>query len=175
MPDELASDCDDSWKMCQAENWGKFPSATQLHQSNIGNRTPLYTPADTDVFKTSSGSLKMVKTSYDQTRRCRNVWKKTSGLQRLEDVWFMTSWRLRILRRLEDVQFTTSWRCLIYDFLKKSDLLCFEDVQYTTSWRRLISDVLTTSDLHPLAEVQFTMSVKRRHCSNVVVMSIQRQ
>ena len=35
-------------------------------------------PADTDVFKTSSGRLKKVTTSYDQTRRRHDVWKKTS-------------------------------------------------------------------------------------------------
>ena len=43
-------------------------------------------PADTDVFKTSSGRLKKVTTSYDQTRRRHNVWKKTSNLRRLKDV-----------------------------------------------------------------------------------------
>ena len=63
-----------------------------------------YIPADTDVFETSSGRFKKVTTSYDQTRRCHHVWKKTSDLRRLEDV---------CLRRLEDVQFTMSWRCSI--------------------------------------------------------------
>ena len=43
-------------------------------------------PADTDVFKTSSGRLKKVTTSYNQTRRRHDVWKKTSDLRRLEDV-----------------------------------------------------------------------------------------
>ena len=43
-------------------------------------------PADTDVFKTSSGHLKKVTTSYDQTRRRHDVWKKTQDLRRLEDV-----------------------------------------------------------------------------------------
>ena len=38
-------------------------------------------PADSDAFKTSSGRLKKVTTSYDQ-----DIWKKTSILQRLEDV-----------------------------------------------------------------------------------------
>ena len=43
-------------------------------------------PVNTDVFKMSSGRLKKVATSNDQTRRCYNVWKKTSNLRRLEDV-----------------------------------------------------------------------------------------
>ena len=43
-------------------------------------------PAGTDVFKTSSRRLKKVTTSYDQTRRRHDVWKKTSDLRRLEDV-----------------------------------------------------------------------------------------
>ena len=42
-------------------------------------------PADTDVFKTSSGRLKKVTTSYDETRRRHDVWKKTLHLRRLED------------------------------------------------------------------------------------------
>ena len=50
-------------------------------------------PADRDVFKTSSGRLKKVK-SYDQTRRRNDVLQKTSDLRRLEDVWFMTSWKM---------------------------------------------------------------------------------
>ena len=41
---------------------------------------------DTDVFKTSSGLLKKVTTSYDQTRGHHDVWKKTSDLRRPEDV-----------------------------------------------------------------------------------------
>ena len=48
-------------------------------------------PTGTDVFKTSSGRLKKVTTSYDQTRRRHDVWKKTSDLRRLEDVQFTTS------------------------------------------------------------------------------------
>ena len=48
-------------------------------------------PVDTDVFKTSSGRLKKVTTSYDQTRRRQDVWKKRSDLRRLEDVIFTTS------------------------------------------------------------------------------------
>ena len=43
-------------------------------------------PADTDVLKTSSGRVKKVTTSHDQTRRRHDVWKKTSDLRRLEDV-----------------------------------------------------------------------------------------
>ena len=43
-------------------------------------------PADTDVFKTSSGRLKKVTTSCAQTRCRHDVWKKTSELRRLEDV-----------------------------------------------------------------------------------------
>ena len=35
-------------------------------------------PEDTDVSKTSSGRLKKVTTSCDQTRRRDDVWKKTS-------------------------------------------------------------------------------------------------
>ena len=117
--------------------------------------------ADTDVFKTSSGRLEKVTTSYDQTRRRHNVLQKTSDLRRLEDVRFTSSWRHPIydvlmtsdLRRLEDVRFTMSWRRLIYVvlktsiyvFLKTSDLRCLEDIWLTTSWRRLIYDVLKTS------------------------------
>ena len=52
---------------------------------------PLLFPVDTDVFKTSSGRLKKVATSYDQTRRRRDVWKKTSDLGHLEDVLFTSS------------------------------------------------------------------------------------
>ena len=151
-------------------------------------------PADTDVFKTSSGRLKKVTTSYNQTRRRQDVWKKTSDLCRLEDVLFKLSWRRLIyvvlktseLRRLEDVLFTTSWGRLIYDVLKTSDLFRLGDVQFTTSLRRLIYDVLRTSDLWRLEDIRFTsswrspmydvfkMSVKERLCSKVVVTSIQR-
>ena len=116
---------------------------------------------DTDVFKTSSGLLKKVTTSYDQTRRHHDVWKKTSDLRRPEDVWFTSFW---------DIQFTTSWRRLIYDVsgrlvynvLKTSNLQCLEEVWFRTSWRRLINNVLKTS-------------VKRRLCSNVEATSVQRQ
>ena len=68
-------------------------------------------PADTDVFKTSSGRFKKVTTSYDQTRHRHDVWKMTSDLRRLEDVWF-----------------TSSWRRPIYDVLKTSNLRRLEDV-----------------------------------------------
>ena len=47
--------------------------------------------ADTDVFKTSSGCLKKVTTSYDQTRHCHDAWKKTSDLRHLEDVRLIAS------------------------------------------------------------------------------------
>ena len=55
-------------------------------------------PADTDVFKTSSGQLEKVTTSYDQTRRRHDVWKKMSDLRLIYEV-FRTSG----LRRPEDV------------------------------------------------------------------------
>ena len=138
----------------------------------------LINPADTDVFKMSSGRLKKVTTSYDQTRRRHVVWKrhriydvsKTSDLRRLQDVWFSTSWRCLIyvilktsnLRRLENVRFPTSLERLIYNVLKTSDLRHLEDVWVMTSSRRLIYDVLKTS-------------VKRHLCSNVVATSIQRR
>ena len=48
-------------------------------------------PVDTDVFKTSSVRLKKVTTSYDQTRRRKNVWKKTSDLRLVEDALFTSS------------------------------------------------------------------------------------
>ena len=62
-----------------------------------------YYPTDTEVFMTSSRRLKKVTTSYDQTRRVHNVWKKTSDVLK-------TSY----LCRFKDVQFITSWRRLIY-------------------------------------------------------------
>ena len=96
-----------------------------------------YFPADTSVFKTSSGRLKKITTSHDQTRRRR-------------DVLFTTSWRRLIyvvlktsnLWRLEDVRFTTSWRCL-----------------FTTSWGRPIYIDLNTSNLRRLQDVCKTTSV----------------
>ena len=48
-------------------------------------------PADTDVFRTSSGHLKKVTMYDDQTRRLRNVWQKTSDLRSLVDVRFTSS------------------------------------------------------------------------------------
>ena len=45
-----------------------------------------FNPADTDVIKTSSGRLKKVTTSYDQTRRLQDIWQMTSDLRHLEDV-----------------------------------------------------------------------------------------
>ena len=153
------------------------------------NNTFLY-PTDTDVFKTSSGRLKKVTTSYDQTRRRHDVWKKTSDLRRLEDVWFTSSWRRPIydvlktsdLRRLQYVWFSTSWRRLIYIVLKTSNLRRLGNVWFTTSSERLIYDVLKKSDLRCLEDIQFTTSwrrliydvlrtsIKRRLCSNVVEM-----
>ena len=110
-------------------------------------------PADTDIFKTSSGRLKKVTTSYDQTRRPQDVWQKTSYLRLLEHVGFTSSWR----RRIYDVL-----RRLICNILKTSILWRLEDVWFRTSWRRRICDVLRTS-------------VERRLCSNVVAMSTQRR
>ena len=130
---------------------------------------------DTDVFKTSSGRLEKVTTSYNQTRRRYNVWKKTSDLDHLEDVQFTTSWRRLIydvfrtsdLRRpvdvwftsFWDVQFKTSWKRLIYDVSRTSGLRRLEDVWFTSSWRRPIYDVLKTSDLWRLEDVCKTTSV----------------
>ena len=107
-------------------------------------------------------------TSYNQTRLRHNVWKKTSHLRRLEEIWFTLSWRRSIcdvfktsdLRRLQDVWFVMSWRRLIYVVLKMSNLRRLEGVLFTTSWRSLNYDVMKTS-------------VKRRLCSNVIVTSIK--
>ena len=98
-------------------------------------------PTDTDVFKTSSGSLKEVTTSYDQTRRRQDVSKKTPALGRLEDALF-----------------TSSWRRPIYDMLKTSDSQRPKDVWFKTSWRRPIYVVLKTSNLRRLEDVWFTTS-----------------
>ena len=49
-----------------------WPMIIKVEKDNI--------PADTDIFKTSSGRLKKVMTSYDQTRHRHNVSKKTSHL-----------------------------------------------------------------------------------------------
>ena len=113
--------------------------------------------------------LKKITTSYDQTRRGHNFWKKTSDLRRLEDVWFMTSWRRLIydafrtsgLWRLKDVWFTSfwdvqfrmSWKRLIYNVSRTSGLRRLEDVRFTSSWRRSIYDVLKTSDLWRLEDI----------------------
>ena len=109
-------------------------------------------PANTDIFKTSSGRLWKITTFYNQTRRCHDAWKKTLDLRRLEDVQFTTCWR-----RL----FTSSWRCPIYDVLKTSDLRRLQDVWFTTSWGRLIYVVLKTSNLRRLGNVWFTTSSGR--------------
>ena len=113
----------------------------------------IYFPADTDVFKTSSGRLKKVTTSYDQTRRRHDILQKTSDLRRLQDVWITSSWR----RPIYDVLKTFD-----YVVLKTADLRRLEEVWFTSSWRHLIYVVLKTS-------------VKRRLCSNVVATSIQRR
>ena len=124
-------------------------------------------PEDTEVFKTFWGRLKKIATSYNQTRRRQDVWKRTSNLQCLEEVLFTSSWRCPIyivlktfdLRRLVDVWFTTSWRRQIYVVLKVSNLRLLQDFWFTTSWGRLISDVLKTSDLHRLQDVYKTASM----------------
>ena len=140
-------------------------------------------PADTDVFRASSGHLKKVTTSYDQTRRLQDVWQKTSDLRRIEDVLFTSSWRRPIsnilktsyLRRLEDVGFTLSWRRLIYNVLKTSDFWRLGDVWFTKFWRRLIYDVLKTSDLRLLDDLCKTTSVEEAmsaQCQNVFIIKI---
>ena len=103
--------------------------------------------------KTSSESLKKVKTSNDQARRRHNVWKKTSN------VW-----------RFEDVRFRSSWRRPIFDVLKTSHLRSLEDVWFTTFWNHPIYIVLKTSNLRRLED-----SVKRRLCSKVVATSMKRR
>ena len=123
-------------------------------------------PADTDVFKAFSRCLKKVTTSYNQTRRCHDVWKKTSDLRRLKDLWFPSFLKRPIydilktsdLQRFQDASFTTSWRHLIYVILKTSNLRRLGNVWFTTSSGRLIYDVLKTSKLRRLEDVQFTTS-----------------
>ena len=88
-----------------------FIDLIKLSWDNYAQLEGIPDPADTDVFKTSSGRLRKVTTSYDQTRRRQEVWKKTSYLRRLEDIWF-----------------TTSSGRLVYDVLKTSDLRRLEDV-----------------------------------------------
>ena len=135
-------------------------------------------PANTDVFKRSSGHREKVTTCYDQTRRRHNIWKMTSDLRRvlktsdlrLEDIWFTSFWRRPIydvlktsdLQRLQDVWFTTSWRRPIYAVSETSNFRHLEGVWLMTSWRSLIYDVLKTS-------------VKQHLCSNVVATSVQRR
>ena len=123
-------------------------------------------PAGTDVFKTSSGRLKKVTRSYDQTRRRQDIWKKTFDLGRLEDVLFTSSWRRPIynvlktsdLWRPKDVWFKTSWRRPIYVVLETSNLERLEDVWFTMSKRGLIQDVLKMSNLRRLEDVWFLTS-----------------
>ena len=117
--------------------------------SKFENNSLIVKPLPTQPTQMSSRRLKKVTTSYDQTRRHHNVWKKTSDLRRLEDVWFALSLIRLIcdvlktsdLRRLEDVQFATSWKCLIYDVFRTFELRRLEDVRFTSSWRRPIYDV----------------------------------
>ena len=99
-------------------------------------RTWKLLPGNTDVFKTSSGRLEKVTTSYDQTRRRHEVLQKMSDLRHLDDVWF-----------------STFWRRLIYAVLKTPNLHCLEDVQFSMSWRHLINGVLKAFDLRRLEEV----------------------
>ena len=146
----------------------------KLHAGGLQEKSSgagVFLPADTDIFKTSSGRLKKVTTSYDQTRCRHDVWKRTLGLRRLEDVWFTSSRRRPIynvlktsdLRHLQDVWFTMSWRHLIYVILKTSnlDLQLLEGVWFTSYWRHSIYVVLKTSNLRPLENVWFMMSWRR--------------
>ena len=126
-------------------------------------------PVETDVFKTSSGYLEKVPTSYNQSRCRHDVWKKTSDLQCLEDIWFTSSSRRPIydilktshLRRLQDVWFTTSWRRLIYIVLKTFNLGRLENIWFKTTSGCLIYDVFKTSHLCRLKDVKFTTSWRR--------------
>ena len=126
-------------------------------------------PADTDVFKTSSGHLKKVTTSYDQTRRRHDIRQKTSDLRRLEDIWSASSWKLPIydvlktsdLRGLEDTWFTSSWRRLIYNVMKTPDLRRLGDIWFKLSWRCPIYDILKTFNLRRLEDVWLTTSWRR--------------
>ena len=157
---------------------------------------------DTDVLKRTLGRLKKVMTSYDQTRRRHDVWKKTSDLRSLKDVWFTSSWRRQIydilktpdLRRFLDVWLMKLWRRLIYVVWKTSNLGRLENIRFTTSSGHWIYDV-KTSDLRRLEDVQFTSSwrcpiydvlktsdlwllktsVKRRLCCNFAATFMQRR
>ena len=151
-----------------------FQSQNSHHrasQISMSFRSPksIFHFINTQQAQTSSGRLKKVTTSYDQTIRHQDVWKKTPDLRRLEDILFTWSWRRPIydvlktsdLQRLEDVWFTTSWRRPIYVTLKKSNLRRLKDVCKLTSWGRLIYGVFKTSDLQRLEDVQFTSSWRR--------------
>lgn len=74
---------------------------------------------DADIFKTSLGPLKKIKTSYSQTTHLHNIWKKTSDLQRLDGIRFTSSWRSVIYFVL---------KTLICDVLNTSDSSHHEDV-----------------------------------------------
>ena len=97
-------------------------------------------PADKDVFNTSSGRLKKVTTSYDQTS-CHDVWKRR---------WIYDVLKMSDLRRSKDVLFTMSWRRPICDVLKTSDLIHLEDFWFVTSWKclRNCSNVVATFIQH---------------------------
>ena len=69
----------------------KFHVALNSEEFFMDGEIHMSDPADIDVFKTSSGRLKKVTTSYNQTRRRQDVWKKTSDFRRLEDVLFTLS------------------------------------------------------------------------------------
>ena len=97
------------------KNWFEWTSPAQKTMPTKLLYLAVCYPANTDVFKTSSGRLKKI------TRRRHNIWEKTSDLRRFEDVWF-----------------TFSWRRPIYDVSMTSDLQRLQDVWFTTSWRRLI-------------------------------------
>ena len=119
----------------------------------------------TQPTQTSSGRLKKVTTSFDQTRRRQDIWQKTSDLRLLEDVRFMSPWRRPIYdvlktsvkRCFEDIWFTTSWRRPIYVVLRTSNLRCLQDVWFMTSWGRLI----TTPWRRPIYVVWKTSNLRR--------------
>ena len=125
----------------QNESFVNTSKKTESSILNLSISALFYIPADTDVFRTSSGRLQKVTTSYDQTRRLHDIWQKTSDLQRLEEVQFTSSWRrpiyyilkTSVLRRLKNIWFTTSRRCRIYVVLKTTDLHRLEDVGFTSS------------------------------------------
>lgn len=55
-------------------------------------------PAEKDVSKTYSGLCTQAMTPYDKTRRRDDVWKKTSDLLRLKEVYKTTT----VWQRLRD-------------------------------------------------------------------------